>query len=249
MGGAFILGAATDFVRMATIYEYSKETMRGGSELSKKSASGGLDSDYAFAWSYGKMETFTLLVHRLVGGASSEKISKDSKTYKTLRRLGSTSKVGPMYWGESPFTGGPFYLGAIICFLFILGCVVIRGPMKWWLVIATVLSILLAWGKHFEAFNMLFFDFFPMYNKFRVVSMSLVMVQLTIPMLGVLALQKVLLEGMERAELLKALKISVELLGVFCCRLLHWEVLCLIFQEQMMGNILRIWCGHWRQID
>ena len=213
MALVFVVATATDFVRMATTYEYSKETMRGGSELSKKSSSDGLEADYAFAWSYGKMETFTLLIPRFVGGASSEKISKDSKTYKALKRLGSRSAVGPMYWGDSPFTGGPFYLGAIICFLFALGCVVVKGPLKWWLVIATFLSILLSWGKNFEAFNMLFFDYFPMYNKFRVVSMALVMVQLTVPMLGLFALHKVFTEKMAKEKLLKALKISVGAVG------------------------------------
>ncbi|MEZ4884832.1 MAG: YfhO family protein [Chitinophagales bacterium] len=213
IGLVFVVATATDYVRMATTYEYSKETMRGGSELTKKGASDGLEADYAFAWSYGKMETMTLLIPRFAGGASGEKISKDSKTYKTLRSLGSRSEVGPMYWGDSPFTGGPFYLGAIICFLFVLGCVVVKGPLKWWLVIATVLSIVLSWGKNLEAFNMLFFDFFPMYNKFRVVSMALVMVQLTVPMLGIFALHKVLTEKMEKGELVKALKISTGIVG------------------------------------
>ncbi|MFK7905273.1 MAG: hypothetical protein AB8B69_09120, partial [Chitinophagales bacterium] len=97
MGVVFIVAIGTDYVRLATTYEFSKETMRGGSELSKKGASNGLEADYAFAWSYGKMETFTLLIPRFVGGASGEKISKDSKTYKSLRSLGSRSEVGPMY--------------------------------------------------------------------------------------------------------------------------------------------------------
>lgn len=213
MGLVFIVATATDYVRMATTYEYSKETMRGGSELTKKDAEDGLEADYAFSWSYGKMETMTLLIPRFVGGASGEKISKDSKTYKALRQLGSRSQVGPMYWGESPFTGGPFYLGAIICFLFVLGCVVVKGPLKWWLVIATLLSILLSWGKHFEAFNMLIFDYFPMYNKFRVVSMALIMVQITIPMLGLFALHKVFTEKMPKDELIKALKVSTGIVG------------------------------------
>lgn len=213
MGLVFVVATATDYVRMATTYEFSKETMRGGSELTKKGAEDGLQADYAFSWSYGKMETMTLLIPRFMGGASGEKISKDSQTYKALRKLGSRSEVGPMYWGESPFTGGPFYLGAIICFLFVLGCVIVPGPLKWWLVIATVLSIILAWGKHFEAFNMLIFDYFPMYNKFRVVSMSLIMVQLTVPMLGIFALQKVFTGKMPKDELMKALKISLGVVG------------------------------------
>lgn len=182
------LAVATDFTRIITTYEYGKETTRGGSALGSDSQSGekGLGRDYAFSWSYGVAETFNLLVPRFMGGGSSEPISKDSKIYELIQQ-----DNGPMYWGPQPFTGGPTYIGAIICFLFVLGLLVVRNELKWWLLAATMLSIMLAWGKNFPMLNNILFDILPGYNKFRTVSMILVIAQLTIPLLAGLALYEI----------------------------------------------------------
>lgn len=211
MAAVFALAVASDATRMWTTYEYSKETMRGGSALTE--GSDGLDKDYALAWSYGKMETMTLLVPRFYGGASGQKISKDSETGQLFRQNDIGTDEAPMYWGAQPFTGGPTYFGAVVCFLFLLGCLIVRGAMRWWLIAATVFSIALSWGKNFTPLTDLFFHFFPMYNKFRVVSMILVVAQLTMPMLGLMALQQVWSGSINQKQLMRALKISVGVLG------------------------------------
>jgi hypothetical protein len=185
-----LLAVGTEATRFWTTYEYSKETIRGGSELANADESDGLNKDYALAWSYGKAETMTLMVPRAAGGASGEPISKDSPLYKFMKQAGVSPAQAPTYWGAQPFTGGPIYHGAIVCFLFILGCVVVRGWLKWWLIAATILSIVLAWGKNFFLTDV-FFAAFPMYNKFRVVAMILTIAQFTMPLLGFLALRDI----------------------------------------------------------
>lgn len=179
--------------------EYMKYTMRGGSELTvtpeelykdgePKStiASNGLDKDYAFSWSYGKGETYTLLVPGAYGGGSGETVGTDSEFYKTFRQ-----KQAPLYWGDQPFTSGPVYFGAIVVFLFVLGLFVVKGPERWWLLLATILGIMMAWGKNLMGFNSFLFDHLPLYNKFRTPSMSLVIANVTMVILGVLALKTI----------------------------------------------------------
>ncbi|MGB0838540.1 MAG: hypothetical protein ACPGXL_00295, partial [Chitinophagales bacterium] len=164
LGGAFLLGAGTYTTNLWTTYEYSKYTIRGGAVLEgdANSTSNGLDKDYALAWSYGKMETMTLLVPRFYGGGSGQQIDKNYAAYKMLKR-GRGEVLSPTYWGTQPFTGGPVYHGAVIGFLFFLGCFLVKGRLKWWLVSATILSILLSWGSNLEWFTDLFFYYFPMY--------------------------------------------------------------------------------------
>lgn len=204
-----ILAILTNIAPLYNTYSYSKETIRGKSELTGTDKSGsGLDKEYALAWSYGKLETFTLLVPQFMGGGSGEKISKDSKTYKLIKQ-----KNGPMYWGAQPFTGGTIYFGAIIVFLFVLGCIIVPGHLKWWLVSATILSILLAWGKNLEWFTDIFFYYFPLYNKFRVVSMILVLAQFTMPLLGILAVHEIIKNNINKDKALKALYISGGIVG------------------------------------
>lgn len=177
--------------------EYVKYTMRGGSEITvtpedlykdgePKSivASDGLDKDYAFAWSYGKGETYTLLVPGAYGGGSGENVGTDSEFYKNFRQ-----KQAPLYWGDQPFTSGPVYFGAIVVFLFVLGLFVVKGPERWWILLATILSILMAWGKNLMGFNSFLFDHLPFYNKFRTPSMSLVMANVSMVILAVMALK------------------------------------------------------------
>ncbi|HRI28341.1 MAG TPA: YfhO family protein [Chitinophagales bacterium] len=207
LGLMFVLAFASDTTRLWTTYEYSKETMRGGSALEEGST--GLNKDYALEWSYGKMETMTLLAARFYGGASSQRISKDTETFKVFRENGIASEEAPMYWGPQPFTGGPVYFGAVICFLFLLGAFVVKGTMRNWLLAGTILAILLSWGKNFTPLTDLFFYYFPMYNKFRVVSMMLIVAQLTVPMLGILGLHNIIAGKVSQKEVLRALKISV----------------------------------------
>jgi len=171
--------------------EYAKYTMRGGTELTinpdgkEEVKSEGLEIDYAFAWSYGIGETYTILVPGAYGGGSREKVSKDSQSYKTFRQ----SQM-PLYWGEQPFTSGPVYFGAIICFLFVLGLFVVKGPERWWLLIATLLAVVMSWGKNFLPLNDLLFKYLPLYNKFRTPSMSLVLANITMIMLGILGVRE-----------------------------------------------------------
>lgn len=180
-------------------YEYSKETMRGRSELAAEGSSdkSGLTAEYITQWSYGIDETLTLLIPNAKGGASVPLSRSDIAMEK-----GQYSQYYDgisMYWGDQPGTSGPVYVGAIIFFLFILGLFVVKGPMKWALLVATVISVLLSWGHNFMGFTQWCIDNVPLYNKFRTVSSILVIAEFTIPLLGIMALAKVL---KERAEAL-----------------------------------------------
>ena len=179
--------------------EYVKYTMRGGSEISVTpedlykdseaksiAASDGLDIDYAYSWSYGKGETYTLLVPGAYGGGSGETVGTDSEFYKNFRQ-----KQAPLYWGDQPFTSGPVYFGAIVVFLFVLGLFIVKGPERWWILLATILAILMSWGKNLMGFNSFLFDHLPLYNKFRTPSMSLVMANVTMVLMGALALKTI----------------------------------------------------------
>lgn len=183
---------------------YLRETMRGGhSELTydngndNDNKNGGLDIDYATAWSYGKAETLTLLIPNYMGGASGYNLGEDSQLEKDLKKMGVPARQAkgfcqgaPTYWGEKAFTSGPVYVGAIVCMLFVLGLLIVPGPYKWALLIATLFSIALAWGRNFMGLTELFFHYFPMYNKFRTVESILVVAEVTIPLLGFLGLQR-----------------------------------------------------------
>lgn len=181
-------------------WEYQKETMRGGTELVQKGQENGqgqvgrngLDRDYITQWSYGLSETFTLLVPNAKGGASVP-ISKNETAMKHAdMQYEQAYNQLPQYWGDQPGTSGPVYVGAFVCLLFILGLFVVKGPLKWALLAATVVSILLSWGKNFMPLTDFFIDYFPMYSKFRTVASILVIAEFTIPLLGMLALKKVI---------------------------------------------------------
>lgn len=184
---------------------YLKETMRGGhSELTQsanvqQAENTGLDIDYATAWSYGKAETLTLLIPNYMGGCSGYDLGKDSQLEQDLKKMGVPARQAkgfcqgaPTYWGEKAFTSGPVYVGAIICMLFVLGLLIVPGPYKWALLIATLFSITLAWGRNLMGWTELFFNYFPMYNKFRAVESILVVAEVTIPLLGFLALKELM---------------------------------------------------------
>ena len=177
-------------------YEYGQYSTRGPSELHEKKESTGLDKNYAYGWSYGVGETMTLLIPNFKGGPTTSELTRSSALFKAMESNGAGAQANqfiqnaPTYWGDQPSTAGPTYAGAIVIFLFILGIFIVEGRDKWWLVSATALSIMLAWGKNFESFSNLFFFYFPGYNMFRTVSMMMTLASLTIPILGLLAVKK-----------------------------------------------------------
>ncbi|MBD1398621.1 YfhO family protein [Pontibacter sp. JH31] len=220
LGIAAILAVGVNFGRLYTVAEYSQHSIRGKSELSVANSgdktSSGLDRDYAFSWSYGVGETITLLIPDFYGGSSNTPLDKDSDSYNAFLKMGMPPVQAeqiveqglPTYWGPQPMTSGPVYVGAIICFLFVLGLFIVNKPTRIWLAAATLLSILLAWGNHFEAFNYFMFDYFPGYNKFRAVSSALVIAQITIPLLGMLALYRLIRDRVTIKDLDKKLLIA-----------------------------------------
>lgn len=219
-----LVGIATNANKLIPTYEYTQYTMRGGSELSG-SGNGhndkGLDLNYATAWSYGISEMPNLLIPNFNGGSSSGELAMDSETGKLLKRAGQpnlrqTLKHMPLYWGPQPFTAGPMYMGAITIFLFILGLILCKGREKWWLVAATVIAVFLAWGNHFMWFTKLWFDYAPMYNKFRTVSMALIVLQVTLPMLGFYVLDRIMKEKYQKKEFMKAGYIAFGITAGFC---------------------------------
>lgn len=223
---ATILAAGTNVNRLWPNWEYSKYTMRGGSELQMAHAQGnqtqgGLNKEYATAWSYGIEETPNLLIPNFNGGASASELSKKSKTYEILKQGGVPNaeqviKQMPTYWGPQAFTAGPMYMGAISVFLFVLGLVVLQGTTKWWIAGISLLALLLGWGKHFMWLSSLFFDYVPLYNKFRVPSMILTILQLTIPLLGFYSLHQIFSDKIEKKRVIKGLKLALGITGGFC---------------------------------
>ncbi len=211
-----IIAIGVNFGNLYTVYEYSKYSMRGKSDLvtENKNMSSGLDRDYIVNWSYGIDETMNLLIPDYKGG-SSKPFDRDSETVKALRQnnMASASNQVMKYWGTQPGTDGPHYMGAIIIFLFILGLIITKGREKWWLLIATILSVMLAWGKNFMPFTNLFIDFVPGYNKFRAVTMTLVIAQFCIPLLGALALRDIYESNLSGKELFKGMKIALGITG------------------------------------
>ena len=219
-----LVGMATNANKLIPTYEYTEYTMRGGSELSSDSDthnSKGLDLEYATAWSYGISEMPNLLIPNFNGGSSSGALDLDSETGKLLKRAGQpnlrqTLKHMPLYWGPQPFTAGPMYLGAISIFLFVLGICLIKGREKWWIIISSLIAIMLAWGNHFMWFTRLWFDYAPFYNKFRTVSMALTVLQVTVPLLGFLVLDRIAKEQYEKKDFMKAGYIAYGITAGFC---------------------------------
>ena len=225
--GSFLAIASTAD-RMYSNYEMSAVSTRGPSRLSaaadgKTDKSTGLDRDYAFAWSYGLGELTTLLVPNSYGGESGGELGADSHI-STALRMHNYQVSGPMrmptYWGAQPFTSGPVYLGAIVCFLAVLSFFISKNKYKWWLVGASVFFIILSLGNNAPIVNNFLFDHLPMYNKFRTPSMALVMPQLTFAILGCMALKTILDGDYDEKKINKYLAISVGIVGGFC--LLVW---------------------------
>ena len=201
---AALVGIAANVSNLYHTYAYSKETMRGKSELvqtgdAAKQTSSGLDRDYITQWSYGIDETLTLLVPNFKGGASAA--LSQSETAMSMANPMYSSLYGSLtqYFGTQPMTSGPVYVGAFVLFLFVLGCFIVKGPLKWALIGATFFSIVLSWGKNFMPLTDFFIDYVPLYNKFRAVSSILVIAEFTIPLLAIFALKRLL----EEPEILK----------------------------------------------
>ena len=237
---ASIIGVLPNAGNLLATYEYSKYTTRGKTELTinanqktnKGNITSGLDKDYATQWSYGIGETFTFLIPNFKGGGSAAIANTDKSALKSVDpNLREQIAGSSAYFGDQPFTSGPVYIGAIVMFLAFLGLIIVDHPLKWALFAATLLSVMLAWGKHFMGLTDLFMDYVPGYNKFRAVSMILVIAELTIPLLAVLALDKfikasdsntsVKVPGIRKAVDMKtALLTSLILVGGFC--LISW---------------------------
>src|SRR5574344_1618003 len=194
-----LLGVCINISNLYHTYQYQNESMRGKSELVKKNnanqTNSGLERDYITMWSYGVGETWSLLIPNVKGGASvpmsENKIAMDKFSESGSQYNSSIFSSIGQYWGEQPGTSGPVYVGAFVLMLFILGLFIVKGPMKWALLAATILSILLAWGRNFMGFTDFFIDYIPMYSKFRTVSSILVVAEFTVPLLAMLALKKI----------------------------------------------------------
>lgn len=217
-----LLAAAPAVDKLLPMLDFSKETMRGGAVLNSDADDGketsGLDIDYAYQWSYGKMETMTLLIPDFYGASSHYDIGNDSRTFETLKPTGQASqfcRYAPMYWGDQPFTSGPVYAGAVICFLFVLGLLICKGPERWWMLAATLVAFVLSWGRNFPAVNEWLFYHLPLYNKFRTPSMALVIVNLTMAAMAVFSLKKVI-DTENKKSLLQPLYIALGITGGLC---------------------------------
>ena len=210
----------SNFSRLATTLEYDDYSMRSETELSQdeEDQTGGLTLSYATDWSYGVEETMTFLIPGFMGGSSDYELTKNSNTYAALSKLdrnfaNNFIEHTNLYWGKQSITSGPVYLGAIVVFLFLLGFFVLNGRFKWWILAATLLGIMLGWGKNFMPLTEFFMNNVPGYNKFRTVSMILVIPQFTVPILAILGLHKVIIEGVDKQVLLKGLKWSAGISG------------------------------------
>ena len=212
-----VIGICLNLSNLYHTWEYSKETMRGKSELVKKDVanqtSTGLDRDYITQWSYGIDETWTLLVPNTKGGASVPLVESETAMKHADPNFAPIYQQLGQYWGEQPGTQGPVYVGAFVLMLFILGLFIVKGPMKWALLAATVLSVLLAWGKNFMPFTNFFIDYVPMYAKFRTVASILVIAEFTIPLLAMLALKKIIDEPEILTKRIKTVYLSFGLTG------------------------------------
>ena len=223
LAAAGLLAAGSNFAPLWYTAQHSRETIRGGSELAATStpsetSGNGLDLEYATAWSYGKAESFNLLIPDFMGRDSATAFPADGATAAVLNDYGlrGAAQQLPAYWGTQPYTAGPTYLGAAALMLALLGVVLTRGRDKWWIVVVSLLMLLLAWGHNFMGFTELAFKFLPGYNKFRTVSMTLVVVQWAVPLLGALALMRLWREEVPRQQLLRAVAWAAGITGGIC---------------------------------
>ena len=235
LGG--ILGVCINLSNLYHTWEYSKESMRGKSELTQKTkdpsdqTNSGLERSYITAWSYGIGETWTLLVPNVKGGASVPLADNPTAMKHANSTYAPIYRAFGQYFGEQPGTSGPVYVGAFVLMLFILGLFIVKGPMKWCLLAATILSVLLSWGKNFMGFTDFFLDYVPMYDKFRTVASILVIAEFTIPLLAMLALKELVYGKLSVAETRKYVLWSFGLTG-------GAALLFFLFPDLFFGNYI-----------
>ena len=216
-----LLGVMINLSNLYHTWQYSKESMRGKSELvkanSENQTSSGLDRDYITQWSYGIDETFTLLIPSAKGGAHQIRLGSDAKAMaKCDSQYAQYVGQWYQYWGDQPFTAGPVYVGAFVMMLFVLSLFIVKGPMKWALLAVTVLSILLSWGKYFMPLTNVFIDYVPMYAKFRTVSSILVIAEFTIPLLAMMGLKAIVDDPTLLGRKMRWVYVSFGLTGGLC---------------------------------
>ncbi len=257
LAGATIIAVGVNAGMLWTTYEYGQESIRGKSNLTSSSANtpqNGLDRDYAYQWSQGVGENLTFLIPNAYGGSSSPQLTGDSEVAKVLTQRGvpgdqaaGFARQLPTYWGDKPFTSGPYYFGAIICFLFVFGLFVVKDRFKWWILGATVLSLFLSFGRHWPYISDLFFNYFPLYNKFRAVESILVIAGLLFPILAVLAVKEVIAEKRDSAFLMKRFMWTVYIVGAILLIMIAVPGLLLSFKasnhEEFIQQLLQITGG------
>lgn len=225
-------------------WDLSKSSTRGPTELittnqSEEKISSGLDKEYAFQWSYGVGELLTILIPNAYGGPSYGVLDKSSEMYKISKAQGmqiGNDVVGPTYWGDKPFTSGPVYFGAVICFLFVLGMFVIPNKMKWWLFAGALFLTFMALGRNMDFLNDFLFHYLPMYNKFRTPETALVIPGLIFPIIGIWGLKVIMEEKIEMNRLKKAMIWSLTLTGGICLIVWLFPTAFLSFQSTYDAN-------------
>lgn len=218
---AGILGVGASALNLLTTYEYGKDTMRGepilekatSGEAQSSSETDGLAWNYAMQWSNGTLDLFSAFIPGVVGGSSAEKVSTNSEFAKVLRRGGQSADKAPLYWGSLPFTSGTYYFGAGIIFLFFMGLTLVKNPIKWWLGIGTLLTFLFSMGSNAEAVNRFFFDYVPLFNKFRTPNSVLSVTVVLVATLAVLALAEIVQQRSQKKEVLRSLYIALGITG------------------------------------
>lgn len=223
LAAAVLLSVMINASNLWTTYEYGKETIRGKSNLKSDAAEpdNGLPKEYAYQWSQGVGESFTFLIPNLYGGGN-ERLDEKSNVAKAIQAVGATPEQAadfaqrlPLYWGDKPFTAGPYYFGAIVCFLFVFGLFIVKNRMKWWILSATILLMLLSFGRNLPFLSDFFFDYVPLYNKFRAVESILAVVGLLFPILALLAIQEAQNGQYTQQFLVKKLTWSAAITGGF----------------------------------
>ncbi|HMN89825.1 MAG TPA: YfhO family protein [Saprospiraceae bacterium] len=239
-----LVGIASAASNLLVTYEYSRDTMRGKPILEAQTDAGssaveGLAWDYAMQWSNGTLDLFASFIPGVVGGGSQEPLSAESATAKDLRARGANPAMLrdlklPLYWGELPFTSGPAYFGATVIFFFLLGLIVVKGPVKWWLALGTLLTLLLSMGKNLEWFNEPFFNYFPLYNKFRTPNSILSVTAFLLPMLGILALHEVFHSDAQHKKMQVAVYLAAGIAGAIA--LFFWLIGPSMFDFNSLGD-------------
>lgn len=219
---AVVFAVLPNITNLWTTWEYGKYSTRSQSELTSRQQSSGLDKNYAMAWSYGVSESFNLMIPDFKGGATDAIGNIDAINDIKDKQMAQMVAQQNHYWGDQPFTSGPVYVGAVVIFLFVLGMFVVSSSAKWWMLAATILSLLMSWGNNFGVFNDLMFNYFPLYNKFRSVSMALVIAQVCIPFLAMIAVKEITDKGDDYTFDKKKLYMAFGITGGLC--LLFWIV-------------------------